>query len=116
MYSSLWVSRTGSASDWCALQEALYKYIDTIQIIQYNSEKTDTDKNHPGQNLPDKRPPDKNPREQLRQNLYKGPSIYDVHKKITFLTPPVHMRPHGPDPLPPCGRPHTVDMKYTPLS
>src|SRR6218665_3978571 len=32
--SSLWVSRTGSASDWCALQEALYKFIDTIQ---YNS-------------------------------------------------------------------------------
>jgi len=29
--SSLWVSRTGSASDWCALQEALYKCIDTIQ-------------------------------------------------------------------------------------
>ena len=30
--SSLWVSRTGSASDWCALQEALYKCIDTIQL------------------------------------------------------------------------------------
>jgi len=29
--SSLWVSHTGSASDWCALQEALYKCIDTIQ-------------------------------------------------------------------------------------
>src|SRR6218665_502333 len=29
--SSLWVSRTGSASDWCALQEALYKCTDTIQ-------------------------------------------------------------------------------------
>src|SRR6218665_2729217 len=29
--TSLWVSRTGSASDWCALQEALYKCIDTIQ-------------------------------------------------------------------------------------
>jgi len=29
--SSLWVSRTGSNSDWCALQEALYKCIDTIQ-------------------------------------------------------------------------------------
>ena len=28
---NLWVSRTGSASDWCALQEALYKFIDTIQ-------------------------------------------------------------------------------------
>src|SRR6218665_148337 len=26
-----WVSRTGSASDWCALQEALYKCTDTIQ-------------------------------------------------------------------------------------
>ena len=48
----------------------------------------------------------------------KEPSIYDIHKKITFLTPlpPDHMRPHGPDPPPPCGRPHTVDMKYTPLS
>jgi len=31
LLSSLWVSLTGSASDWCALQEALYKYIDTIQ-------------------------------------------------------------------------------------
>src|SRR6218665_2993626 len=31
----------------------------------------------------------------------KGPSIYDIHKKITFFTPPVHMRPHGPDPPPP---------------
>jgi len=31
MLSSLWVSRTGSASDWCALQEALYKCIDSIQ-------------------------------------------------------------------------------------
>ena len=31
IFSSIWVSRTGSASDWCALQEALYKCIDTIQ-------------------------------------------------------------------------------------
>src|SRR6218665_3645711 len=31
LLSSFWVSRTGSASDWCALQEALYKFIDTIQ-------------------------------------------------------------------------------------
>src|SRR6218665_2499528 len=31
LFSSLWVSRTGSASDWCALQEALFKCIDTIQ-------------------------------------------------------------------------------------
>jgi len=31
LLSSLWVSRTGSASDWCSLQEALYKCIDTIQ-------------------------------------------------------------------------------------
>src|SRR6218665_898504 len=29
--SSLWVSRTGSSSNWCALQDALYKFIDTIQ-------------------------------------------------------------------------------------
>ena len=28
---------------------------------------------------------------------YRRPSIYDVHKKITFLTP---LCPHGPDPLP----------------
>jgi|SRR6218665_4194489 len=28
---SLWVSHTGSASDWCARQEVLYKCIDTIQ-------------------------------------------------------------------------------------
>ena len=31
LLSSLCVSRTGSASDWCELQEALYKCIDTIQ-------------------------------------------------------------------------------------
>ena len=31
LLSSLWLSRTGSASDWCALQEALYNCIDTIQ-------------------------------------------------------------------------------------
>jgi len=31
LLSSLWVLRTGSASDWYALQEALYKCIDTIQ-------------------------------------------------------------------------------------
>ena len=31
LLSTLWVSRTGSASDWCALQEALYKCIDTMQ-------------------------------------------------------------------------------------
>ena len=30
--SSLWVSRTGSTSDWCALQEVLYKCISTIQL------------------------------------------------------------------------------------
>ena len=36
----------------------------------------------------------------VNEHLTKGSSIYDVHKKITFLTPlpPVHMRPHGPDP------------------
>ena len=31
LLSSLWVSRTGSTLDWFALQEALYKCIDTIQ-------------------------------------------------------------------------------------
>ena len=43
----------------------------------------------------------------------KGPSIYDVHKKSRFWLPllPVHMGR-----TPPCERPHTVDMKYTPLS
>src|SRR6218665_2255593 len=38
LLSSLWASRTGSASDWIALQEALYKCIDTIQyntILSY---------------------------------------------------------------------------------
>ena len=33
LLSSLWLSRTGSASDWCALQEALYKCIDAIQWL-----------------------------------------------------------------------------------
>ena len=39
LLSSLWFSRTGSASDWCELQEAQYKCIDTIQYntIQYNT-------------------------------------------------------------------------------
>ena len=31
LLSFLWVSSTGSASDSCALQEALYKCINTIQ-------------------------------------------------------------------------------------
>src|SRR6218665_1685656 len=31
LLSSIWVSRTGRASGWCALKEALYKCIDTIQ-------------------------------------------------------------------------------------
>jgi len=31
LFSSLWVSCTGSASDWCTLEEALYKCIDTLQ-------------------------------------------------------------------------------------
>src|SRR6218665_1317404 len=31
--SSLWVSRTGSVSDWCALQGSLYKCMSTIQNI-----------------------------------------------------------------------------------
>src|SRR6218665_2863436 len=31
LLSSLWVSCTGSTSDWCALQQVLYKCIDTIQ-------------------------------------------------------------------------------------
>src|SRR6218665_3365971 len=36
LLSSLWVSRTGSTSDWCALQGALYKCIDTIKYITTN--------------------------------------------------------------------------------
>src|SRR6218665_1518599 len=53
-----------------------------------------------------------------RCKCFKGPSIYDVHQKITFLTPPpplstcVHMGRTSP----PCGCPHTADIKYTPLS
>src|SRR6218665_2905613 len=59
--------------------------------------------------------------------LFKGPFIYDVHKKIAFSTP-LPLCPHPPTPPrppspsvhmggpPPCGRPHTVNMKYTPLS
>ena len=41
LLSSLWVSCTGSTSDWCALQEALYKCINTIQyndlVIRWSS-------------------------------------------------------------------------------
>src|SRR6218665_874828 len=37
LLSSLWVSRTGSASDWCALQEALYKCKIQYNTIQYNT-------------------------------------------------------------------------------
>src|SRR6218665_671347 len=44
--------------------------------------------------------------EEFIQSLYRyicftGPSIYDVHTKIGFLTLPlpVHMRPHEPYPL-----------------
>jgi len=39
LLSSLWVSRTGSASDWCALQEVLYKCLDTIQYNTLGEEK-----------------------------------------------------------------------------
>jgi len=44
----------------------------------------------------------------------KGLSIYDVHKKSGFLTPFPLSTCVGPPP--PCGRPHTVDMKYRALS
>jgi len=35
LLSSLWVSQTGSASDWCALQEVLYRYntIHTLLLV-----------------------------------------------------------------------------------
>src|SRR6218665_13986 len=48
--------------------------------------------------------------------LTRFSSIYDVHKKITFLTPlpHVHMRPHGPDPPPPSGPPHTAHLQHPP--
>src|SRR6218665_2876907 len=54
--------------------------------------------------------------ERYQQVYCKGSSIFDVHK-IGFLIPLslstcVHM---GGTPSP-CGRPHAVDMKYTPLS
>ena len=42
LLSSLWVCRTGSASDWCALQEALYKFIDTIQYNTIGSDELPT--------------------------------------------------------------------------
>src|SRR6218665_3691451 len=35
LLSSLWVPRTRSAFDWCALQEALYKCIYIYNKIQY---------------------------------------------------------------------------------
>ena len=47
----------------------------------------------------------------------KGSSIYDVHKKTRFSTPPsVHVSTIMSRTPPPCGRPHAVDMKYTWLS
>ena len=36
LLSSLWVSHTGSAPDWCVMREALYKSINTIQYT-YNT-------------------------------------------------------------------------------
>src|SRR6218665_101244 len=50
------------------------------------------------------------------QHRLEGSSIYDVHKKIRFLTPLLPLSTWAGPPSPPCGRPHTVDMKYTPLS
>jgi len=43
-------------------------------------------------------------------------SIYDVHKKIRFFTPPPpcpHASTWAGPPSSPCGRPHAVNMKYT---
>jgi len=54
---------------------------------------------------------------ELPVRVGKGPSIYDVHKKKSRFWPPCpHASTWAGHPLPPCGRPHTVDMKYTPLS
>jgi len=50
------------------------------------------------------------------QSVGKGPSIYDVHKKIGFCPLCPHVSTWAGPPSPPCGRPHAVDMKYTPLS
>jgi len=52
----------------------------------------------------------------VSEGLAQGPSHLWRPQKIGFLTPLalstcVHM---GWTPLPPCGRPHAVDMKYTP--
>src|SRR6218665_428825 len=51
------------------------------------------------------------------QRTYQGirghPFMTSIKNHIFDPPPPC---PHGPEPLPPCGRPHTVDMKYTPLS
>jgi len=47
----------------------------------------------------------------------KGPSIYDVHMRIGFLTPlpSVHMRPHKPDPPAPLVDVHMPSEKMTPF-
>src|SRR6218665_1326470 len=53
----------------------------------------------------------------FRMYKHKGPSIYDVHKKITFLTPlpPLHLPPHGAGPPPPPrAAPHRPQEKQTP--
>src|SRR6218665_2871484 len=50
------------------------------------------------------------------ENGIRGHPFMTSTKNHVFDTSsPVHMRSHGPDPPPPCGRPHTVDTKYTPL-
>src|SRR6218665_2893887 len=47
-----------------------------------------------------------------------GSSIYDLNKKIEFLTPlPMSTCIHlSLISLAPCGRPHAIDMKYTSLA
>src|SRR6218665_2216887 len=42
--------------------------------------------------------------------VLRGHPFMTSTKKSRFCPPlpSVHMRPHGPDPPPPCGRPHTV--------
>jgi len=34
-----------------------------------------------------------------------------TRNRVFDKPPRVHMRPHGPEPPPPCGRKHVVDMK-----
>ena len=47
-------------------------------------------------------------------DVWGHPFMTSTKNHVFDPPPPVHMRPHGRTPT--YGRPHTVDMKYTPLS